>query len=80
MNNKGADQTALIHRLICTLLFAYGLNRFSHDMAQIDKVSITVHECPSGIKSSHILTCHGFATRKLPLVNMKHRKSNISPN
>ena len=28
MNNKGADQTAW-------MLFAYGINRFSHDMAEM---------------------------------------------
>ena len=36
-NNKGADQTVPTCRLICTyqpapLLFAYGINRFSHDV------------------------------------------------
>ena len=33
MNNNGADQT---------LLFAYNLNRFSHDVAQIRQVVIAV--------------------------------------
>ena len=32
-NNKGADQTAWIRRLICLLLFIYDKNRLSHGVA-----------------------------------------------
>ena len=38
MNNKSADQTARMRRLICA--FAYGINRFPYDEAQIiDRLS-----------------------------------------
>ena len=33
-NNKGADQTVWMRRLIVPLLFAHGIKRFSHDVAQ----------------------------------------------
>ena len=35
MNNRSTDQTAQMRRMICALLFAYGINRFSHDVAHI---------------------------------------------
>ena len=38
-NSKGADQTVRMRRLICALLFAYGENGFSHDMAEIMSVT-----------------------------------------
>ena len=34
-NNKGADQTARMCRLICTFVVRNGINRFSHDVAQM---------------------------------------------
>ena len=34
-NNKDADQTTRMRRLIAPLLFAYGINRFSLDMAEV---------------------------------------------
>ena len=42
MNNKGTDQTARMRRLICAFVFAYGINRFSHDMAYIQEGKVFV--------------------------------------
>ena len=45
MNNKGADQTVRMRKLTAPLLFAYGINRFSHDMALLHWSTIeTSHE------------------------------------
>ena len=41
-NNKGADQTARMRRLIGTFVVRKGINRFSHDVAQI---SVSVRSC-----------------------------------
>ena len=35
MNYKDTDQTVQMHRLIASLLFAYGINIFCHDVTQI---------------------------------------------
>ena len=35
MNNKDADQTAWMRRLICVFVVRIWQNRFSHDVAQI---------------------------------------------
>ena len=40
MNNKGANQTACTHRLICAFLFAYCVNRSSHDVTHISLVFV----------------------------------------
>ena len=34
-NNKGADQTARMRRLICAFVVRIWQNRFSHDVAQM---------------------------------------------
>ena len=36
-NNKGADQTARMRTLICAIVFANGINKFSEDVAHISK-------------------------------------------
>ena len=36
-NNKGADQTARMRTLICAIVFANGINKFSQDVAHISK-------------------------------------------
>ena len=46
MNNLGADQTAWMNRLIC--VFAYNINRFSHDMARFFDGPTTIFVLMSG--------------------------------
>ena len=57
MKNRGADQTAWMHRLICAFVVCIQ-NRFSHDMAHVipdvAKISIIrLHEAFPTVLSMH---------------------------
>ena len=59
MNNKGADQTARMRRLICTFLLVYGQNRFSDDMAQIEVPTLTTESYCNWPKMNKVVLPYG---------------------
>ena len=66
-DNKGAEQTARMRRLISPLLFAYGINRFSHDVAQMRLSCIIqfVSMCVRAHVCIHFVCSNPHKTKKI---------------
>ena len=64
MNNKGADQT-----VSAPLLFACGINRFSHDMAHFIFIVINPPVCNLDLSTSGAIATPQLNTPAIPPAN-----------